>query len=68
MKKEKFKNLFNQYVDDGFELIDIELKNRTIVGYNHKNMMYRFLDGEFQISGFGILIQVKYSVINSIAI
>ena len=68
MERKKFEDLFNRYLNDGFEKIDIELNNGSTIVVNSKNMLCRFLGGEFQISSSGLLIQIDYRIIKGIAI
>lgn len=68
MDKEKVKSLFNRYLEDDFEIIDIDLYNGPTIGFNHNNMFHRFLGGELQISTAGLLIQIDYRNIKNIAI
>lgn len=68
MERKEIENLFNQYLEDGFSNIDIELYKGPVIGFDYNNMLYRFLGGELQISTAGLLIQIDYRNIKSIAI
>ncbi|MDQ0150583.1 hypothetical protein ACFO6R_12640 [Eubacterium multiforme] len=68
MNKEKVKKLINRYIEDDFKIFDIELYNGPIIGFNYNNMLCKFLNGELQISTPGLLIQIDYRNIKSIAL
>lgn len=68
MERKEIENLFNQYLEDGFSNIDIELYKGSVIGFDYNNMLYRFLGGELQISTAGLLIQIDYRNIKSITI
>ena len=68
VERQEFEELFNRYLNDGFENLDIELKNGSTIVFNSKNMLCRFLGGTFQIASPGLLIQVDYRAIKGIVI
>ncbi|WP_338627632.1 hypothetical protein QJR52_07050 [Clostridium baratii] len=68
MERKEFENLFNRYLNDGFENLDIELNNGSTIVFNSKNTLCKFLGGTFQISSPGLLIQVDYRAIKGIVI
>lgn len=68
MDKEKFENLLKQYIDDGFNRVDIELGNGEIVSFNSKTRNYLFSESHFYFGGNGLCVTIDYRSIKSIAI
>lgn len=68
MNKEKFQELFTKYVEDGFDVIDIELTDGRVLFFNNKQYNFGFSNGEFWYGRNGVHTTVDYRVINSLAI
>lgn len=68
MNKEEFISLFNQYIEDGFTGLDIELKSGTIIFFNNDEDRIEFYKNFCLVGCKGICAFINYGEVKSISI
>ena len=68
MRKSKFKKLFERYIEDGFEFIDIRLINGMVIGYDINKKSYELLDKEIRIKDNTGQLCIEYADIKRLEI
>lgn len=67
MDKKEFMDLYYEYLNNGFEKMDIELKNGSTIIHN-PGVKVHFLEDILCIVDKGLIVNVSYSEIERIAI
>lgn len=67
MKREEVKELIERYKEDGFELIDICLKDKKVIFINEKDE-FRYDENSLMIISDESIFYIKYSAIEEIGI
>lgn len=68
MEREKLEKLFNQYIDDGYRIIDIELVGNRTITFKLGDKFFRFKYNSFWFGGNGLSTNIEYRAIKGLSI
>lgn len=66
--KKNVQNLINHYMNDGFDIVDIELTNYRTIGINFTNNSVIYKENCLCVEGNGVSASIEYKVIKSVVI
>lgn len=67
MKKEEFKELYVEYISNGFDKMEFELKDGSTLMHNDKSVV-NFSEYYFALINEGFVATVPYSYVDCVAI
>lgn len=68
MDRDKFEELFMRYLADGFDVVDIELTDDRVIGFDVRKQHYVMEQSYFWFGGNGLSATIDYRVIKGLAI